>query len=950
MDATIAGRPVATIPASTYRLQFSANFRFNDALAIVPYLSTLGAGAIYASPYLRARPGSDHGYDVVDHNVLNPEVGTPEEHLALIRAAQSRGMGHILDFVPNHMGIGGTENPWWSDVLEWGERSAYAKYFDIDWHPQRADLEGKVLLPFLGDHYGTVLERGELIPVFEAKSGRFAIAYFETRYPLAPETYAPFLRRASELAESGSAQALLVLAESFSNLAQRDDGDLRDRVNGLRELIANLANADTSARNALERAIDEWRVRPEDPASIEALDELLRAQWYRLAFWRVSLHEINYRRFFDINSLAGLRVEDAEVFGQTHRFVFEMIADGRLQGLRIDHVDGLFDPAAYCRLLRDRAIMLGQPVYLIVEKILARFEQLRGDWGIDGTTGYDFLNVVNGLFVDSRAEFAFDRIYQSFATAGIRFDEIVYRSKQRIIFAQLASELSVLANQLYRIAHTDRRSGDLTYDGLREALAHVVAAFPVYRTYVTSEDIDEEDRRFIEWAILVARRRSDIPDDATFDFLQQVLTADITRLEGTHYDRTAVIRFAMRFQQYTSPVMAKGYEDTAFYRYLRLISLNEVGGDPRRFGTSVTAFHRYNENRAKHFPHAMLATATHDHKRGEDTRLRIDALSEMPGRWQRALRTFRRIMKKAYVDDEPVPSANDEYALYQTLLGTWPVEWLGRGVPDDGVEPYVERIEQWLRKALREGKIHSSWTNPNELYEAASIGFLHRVFDVGVSSAAFMREFAPLARDLAIVGMVSSLSQTVLKLTVPGVPDIYQGTELWDLSLVDPDNRRPVDFGLRERLLSEIRERFEGSNRPELARELLRSWHDGRIKLFVLWRLLQLRNERSETFFSGAYRRITTGGRHSDRLLAFARDDVLVIAPRLVYRILRVRESGIPELGFANEYVYLPSKSAKRYRNIFTGEMVDAIPGGRARLMVHDLLQDLPVAVLVPAE
>jgi (1->4)-alpha-D-glucan 1-alpha-D-glucosylmutase len=944
-----------TIPTSTYRLQFSSSFGFRDARAIVPYLAALGAGAIYASPYLRARPGSGHGYDIIDHNALNPEIGTAEEHAAMIAAAQASGIGHILDFVPNHMGIGGSENPWWSDVLEWGERSPYAKYFDIDWHPQRTDLDGKVLLPFLGDHYGSVLERGELAPLFDPASGGFAIAYLDHRYPLASKSYALLLGRAANLAAGTCSRELFALAESFAAAAAPSSEAVaepeRARFVAARKALSELVRTEPAALAAVERALAHWRVAESDPAGAERLDALLNDQHYRLSFWRVSLFEINYRRFFDINDLAGLRVEDAEVFGQTHRFVFDLIADGRLQGLRIDHVDGLFDPAGYCRLVRDRAAMLGHPLYLVVEKILALFEALRDGWGIDGATGYDFMNVVNGLFVDSRAEFAFNRIYREFAANEAGFDEIAYAAKRHIIRSNLASELTVLANLLYRLTRTDRRSSDFTYDGLREALMHVVACFPVYRTYVTGERVEEEDRRFIEWAVTIARRRADIMDDSVFDFLAEVLTADITTVERAHYERTQVLQLAMKFQQYTSPVMAKAIEDTAFYRFMRLISLNEVGGDPSRFGTSIKIFHRHNEWNAKHYPHGMLATATHDHKRGEDARLRIDALSEMPGRWRRALSAFaRRSKTRSFLASHPVPSANDEYALYQTLIGTWPANWLERDViPRGELRPYLERIEGWLRKAVREAKVHSSWVNPNLAYEDAACAFARRLFENG-PAATITRDFLPIVRDVAMVAMVSSLAQVTLKLTSPGIPDIYQGCELWDLSLVDPDNRRPVDFELRMKLLDDLRTRFEREDSVALARELLRSWHDGRIKLFITWRLLQLRNQRRDEFLSAGYRRLPTTGRRADRIVSFAREQVVIVAPRLVYRMLRLRD-GMPELSFTNEQISLPVKFPRRFVNAFTGRHVAAtVEGSRVRLSGAELLRDLPVAVLVPSD
>lgn len=947
MDASVTSPERNWAPLSTYRLQLNAGFRFVDSAAIVEYLAALGIGAIYTSPYFRARAGSMHGYDVIDHNALNPEIGTPEEHRRLILAMQERGIAHILDFVPNHMGIGGVQNPWWTDVMQWGEASPYAKYFDIDWHPPRSDLEGKVLLPFLGDHYGSAIERGDITPVFDPQLGTFGVAYFDRLYPLAPSSYAPLLRRAAEIAEPGLSRPLGVLAASFEGVEH--GAGARETFEHLCDRVKTLA-ASAEGLAAIRRALDDWHPIEGNGAAADRLDALLDRQHYRLSSWRVSLSEINYRRFFDINDLAGLRVEDAEVLAQTHRLAFEMLADGRLQGLRIDHVDGLFDPAAYCRLLHDRAALLGYRQYLVVEKVLARFEQLRDAWNVDGTTGYDFMNAVNALFVDSRAEFAFDRIYRDFAAIAQPFDEIAYEAKHHVMRTQLASELSVLANLFYRVARTDRRSSDYTYDGLREAVAEVIASFPVYRTYVTSESVAEEDRHFIEWAVVVARKRSTVLDDPIFDFIRDVLTASVTSLPNARYDRTEVLHLAMKFQQFTPPVMAKAVEDTAFYRYVRLLSLNEVGGDPQRFGTTVAAFHRFNQNAAKRHPHGMLATATHDHKRGEDARLRIDALSEMPGRWRRALRAFGRLVKKStYVDSAAAPSANDRYALYQTLLGTWPAAWED-SPPADELSAYLDRVEQWFGKAMREAKTHSSWANPNLAYEEGAVNYLRRLFDTGTLPI-FMRDFAPLARDLALVGMVSSLAQTTLKLTSPGVPDLYQGCELWDLSLVDPDNRRPVDFDLRARVLTEMQERAERGGRLDLAKDLLREWRDGRIKFFAIWQLLQLRKRRAKTFLGRDYRHLGCGGPYRDRIVAFTRDRLVVAVPRLVYRILRTSDDGLPALGFTAEYISLPQKFPRRFVNVLTGEPVDALAGAsRTRLIAADLFRTLPVAVLEPVE
>ncbi len=935
MDAEVAP---GDAPLSTYRLQFSPRFRFEDARAIVSYLAELGVDYLYASPYLKARPGSEHGYDVVDPNVLNPEIGTPEEHAAMIAAAQARGLGHLLDFVPNHMGIGGSENPWWEDVLECGEASPYASYFDIDWRPLRSDLRGKVLVPFLGDYYGRVLERGELGLKFAPGTGTFSIAYFDRSFPLATRSYAELLALAAERV-AGDAWPLRALAAEFKEAP-------RDRAIELKAELAGVAR-DPAIVAAIDGALATFAANY-DEGSIDRLDAVLAVQNYRLAYWRVSADEINYRRFFDINDLAGVRVEDAAVLADTHRFVFELIASGQVQGLRIDHVDGLFNPGGYCALLQDRAQALGYPQYLVVEKILAHGEKLRADWRIAGTTGYDFMNLVNGIFVDERSEGAFDRIYRRFAGIATSFDQFAYRAKKDIIRIALASEIEVLTTMLDRIAETDRRSSDYTYNVLRDALVEVVASFPVYRTYVTGEAVESEDLKYIDRALDAARKRSELGDDQVFAFIRSVLTIEAPE-QSANYDRRAVLSFAMKFQQYTSPVMAKAVEDTAFYRYTRLASLNEVGGDPRRFGTSVAEFHRANAERAVQFPHAMLATATHDHKRGEDTRTRIDALSEIPTIWDRAIRRWNRATarKKGLVDGVAAPTENDEYLLYQTLIGTWPTEWFD-GVPAGPErDVYVERICAYLRKAMREAKFRTSWTNPNVPYEDAALGFATAILS-GDRETPFLRELRELARECATVGAVSSLAQTVLKLTSPGVPDVYQGCEFWDLSLVDPDNRRPVDYPLRERAIADMRARVERGETAALAGELLERWHDGAVKAYVTWRLLHLRREERATFASGEYRALATTGSHAEHILAFARGEIVVVVPRLARRLLEHMDAP-PKLSFGAERIVLGSAAPARYVDRFTGAAIDVSNGTEGpSLEAGTLFSSFPVAVLVP--
>ena len=615
------------VPISTYRIQFGPQFRFVDATAVVPYLDALGIGQLYASPYFRARPGSTHGYDVVDHTRFNPEIGDEHEHRAMVDALHARGMGHLVDFVPNHMGIG-TDNPWWVDVLAWGVLSPYSFYFDIDWHKNSVG-RGKVVLPVLGDHYGAVVERGELNVRYDAATSTLTIDYFDNHFPITPPAYGMILTHAAHAAPPETAALLREMGSAFTALRAkpRDPAKrlaLRDRSSALRRELSDRVTSDASFARALDEGCADF---VGDPVR---LDSLVAAQHYRLAYWRVSSDEINYRRFFDINDLAGLRVEDAEVLGRTHELVFAMIADGRIQGLRIDHIDGLSNPAGYTQLLADRSAALGQPLYLVVEKILLGDERLRPSWRIAGTTGYDFMNLVAGIFIDQESERGFDRLYKRVLGRSTTFADEAYEAKRRVMRIDLASELSVLIDGLVRIAHADRRSRDFTSNGLRRALIDVFAMFPVYRTYVVNENIEPDDRRVIRTAVEAARARSEFPDNAVFDFIRDALSAQLVEAAGASYDRREVLQLAMRAQQYTGPVTAKSLEDTAFYRYVRLVALNEVGGEPARFGRSVDEFHAANADRAAAHPHAMLATATHDHKRGEDTRIRIAALTEFP--------------------------------------------------------------------------------------------------------------------------------------------------------------------------------------------------------------------------------------------------------------------------------------------------------------------------------
>jgi (1->4)-alpha-D-glucan 1-alpha-D-glucosylmutase len=899
---------------ATYRLQFHRGFTFRDATELVPYLSKLGISHIYASPVMEARPGSTHGYDIINHNRLNPELGGEEQFRELVDALHRHGMGLILDIVPNHMAVGGCDNAWWLDVLEWGRDSPFAEYFDINWDATRLDLKGRVLLPVLGEQYGVVIENGDIELRFDPQEGSFSAWYFEHRLPISPRTYPSIL--------IAGGQALGEFASAFKEL-ERPPAAARQQAAALKERLSERAS-EPAVAGAISAALSAYAGQKSDPEGFRNLHCLLEAQAYRIADWRVAAEEINYRRFFNINHLAGLRVEAPEVFGRTHRLVGELIRRGDVQGLRIDHIDGLFDPRAYCERVQEKF----GPLYVLVEKILAHYETLP-DWPVAGTTGYDFTNQVLGLFVDPAGERAMTRLYRRIANRGEHFDEVLYASKKRIIQVNLASEMNVLAHEFHGLSMRDWHTRDFTLNGMLAALEEVVAAFPVYRTYVSGCDTSAEDHRYIEWAIAQARKRRHTADTSIFDFLHKVLTARPGDREP--YLRSAeVLRVAMHFQQVTGPVMAKACEDTAFYRYVRLVALNEVGGEPRRFGTSVAAFHHVTVARARLWSQAMVTTATHDTKRGEDARARVALLSELPFVWGRRVARWSRLnrSRRSESDGEIVPDRNVEYLFYQALFGAWPPTL---SVDDpEGMQDIAERLEAYIIKAVREGKERSSWSNPDANYEAGLQRFVRGVLDSSRTNP-FLVEFQSFVTSLARLGAISSLSQLVLKLTVPGVPDIYQGGDLWDFSLVDPDNRRPVDWQARRQLIDEVG--------GACVTDLSRGWQNGREKLFIIRRLLDLRRSHPGLFAQGDYRPIEPEEDSDNHICAFARvrgvEEIVVVVPRLVYHLYQ----GGCSANWGAAKVGLPPG---KWRDVFTGRCQD----GDAPVSVSQLLADFPVAVL----
>ena len=904
------------IPRATYRIQLHAGFKLKEATAIVPYLADLGISHLYCSPYFRARPGSLHGYDVVDHNALNPEIGTRDDLEEFVASLRAHGMGHILDFVPNHVGVMGADNERWMDVLEHGRASRFADFFDIAWSPPNHTLRGKLLVPALGAPYGTVLEAGELQLKYEAERGALAVFYHQHRFPIDPQSYRlvldPVLAEleSQEMKAATELRPLLCAFEALPSPAEGAPFDSCARhleAERCKSQLRSLVGSQAGIQASLDRAIGRMNGAAPDPG-FDSLHALLECQHYRLSYWRVASDDINYRRFFDVNDLAALRMENEGVFDSTHRLLLELIEQGKLDGVRIDHPDGLFDPAAYFATLQARVGASDaerRPLYLLVEKITAAFERLPSAWPVHGTTGYNFAIVLNGLFVDGRARNSMDRLYRSFIGDDLDWAECAFEAKILVMRTSLSAELNVLASQLVGIAQSDRHTRDFTLAALRHALVEVIACFPVYRTYVT-DTASTEDRRFIDWAIGKARRRSDSVAAPVLDFVRSVMLAESSAAPEAM--RADIKAFARKVQQVTAPVTAKGVEDTALYRFTRLVSLNEVGGDPDIFGTSPNQFHADAEYRQTHWPHEMLATSTHDTKRSEDVRARIDVLSEMPSVWSKLIRRWSRINRnrRRRVDGMAAPGPHAEYLLYQTLIGTWPVTALEGGAQAS----YCKRICEYMIKASREAKRRTSWSNPNEEYETALRDFIAAVLERRESNL-FPGEVDVFIQRIARFGYLNGLSQLLCKLTAPGVPDIYQGCELWDDSLVDPDNRRPVDYNRRRELLAVVMQRLGEPATSSLLPELLTSMSDGSAKLYVTYKVLSFRRAHAEIFREGTYRPLNVTGEKAAYLCAYARvhssGTVIALVPRLFARLFG-EESSLPlgEDVWGNTIVELP--------------------------------------------
>ena len=932
------------IPLATYRLQFHRNFTFADAKAVGSYLRDLGISDVYASPIFRARTGSLHGYDVVDPNQINPELGGLEQFDELAGEIQRQGMGWLQDIVPNHMAYD-SENWMLMDVLENGLNSAYADYFDIEWDHPMENMHHKVLAPCLGKFYGQCLEDGEIVLKYDAQG--LAVHYFQLRLPINIESYSMVLApslgalRRKLGPHSPDLIKLLGVLYTLKNLPSSEEARERaDQIIFVKNMLWELYTTNEEIKNFLDEIIARFNGRPGVPESFNPLDQLLAQQYYRLSFWKVATEEINYRRFFNINELISLRVENPNVFELCHRLIFQLIRAGKITGLRVDHIDGLYDPAVYLRRVRQN---VGE-IYVVVEKILELRENLPDDWLVCGTTGYEFANFVNEIFCQSDHEQKFTDLYRRFTGLTAAFGDLVSEKKRLIIGRYMAGDVDRLAHLLRRVSSRDRFGGDITLYGLKRALVEVLTFFPVYRSYISHEKFGAEDRNRMQETLNKAKEMN------PGLILELSFIGKFLLLENgdqlSEQEKSQWIDFIMRLQQLTGPLMAKGFEDTTLYIYNRFLSLNEVGGDPSQFGLGPNAFHDFNLRRARAWPCSLNATSTHDTKRGEDVRARLNVLSELPDEWERHVFQWAEMNRphKRLVRGREVPDRNDEYFLYQSLTGALPLakeEYAG----------FIDRIKNYTIKAVREAKVYTGWLKPDNDYEDAFLAFIEKILEPSKDNA-FLGQLRQWTRKIARFGALNSLSQTLLKLTCPGVPDLYQGTELWDLHFVDPDNRQAVDFELRRKFLAEIKKR-EKENLQPLLLDLLTHWEDGQVKLFLIYKVLNFRRRQQELFQNGSYVPLAVSGMAASRVCAFARRDSavwsVVAVPRLSTVIFSTENAPLGRQGsWEDTALELPGDSPATWSDVFTRETLPEgkTADGKRYLYLRDLLRDFPVALL----
>jgi len=930
------------IPRATYRLQFHSEFNFEAAKNIITYLADLGISDIYASPIFKARKGSTHGYDVVDPTLINPELGTPEQFATLISEIQNHYLGWVQDIVPNHMAYD-SENTWLMDVLENATNSEASDYFDIEWEHPYEDFKGRVLTPMLGNFYGQCLENGEIKLQYD-ESG-LSINYYSLRLPVRIESYARFItQNLGQLARALGGRRhpdfvkLLGILYLVKNAPVEPKGKERyDEIAFVKGLLWELYTQNAEVKEFIDNNIKLFNGEKGNPESFNLLDSLLNEQFYRLSFWKVGAEEINYRRFFTVNELISVKVQEIKVFHKTHTLIAQLVEEGKVTGLRIDHIDGLYDPTEYLKRLRQKV----GDTYITVEKILELKENLPNVWPIQGTSGYEFLNYVNGIFCRRESEEQFNALYIKFTGITTPYEQLFIEKKQLIVEKNLAGDVDNLAQILKKIAVQSRQGIDFTMNGLKRTLSEVLTLFPVYRTYVNGEGLREEDRSYIQEVIEAARGRIPLLVNE-LNFIEKLLLLEWED-SLTPEQKALRLHFVMRLQQLSGPLMAKGIEDTLFYVYNRLLALNEVGGHPGKFGLAIADFHQFNQKQNTDWPHKMNATATHDTKRGEDARARLNVLSEIPEEWEKQVKNWSDLnrSKKVNVRGKAVPAPNDEYFFYQTLIGAYPFD-------ESENETFVGRVKDYILKSVREAKVHTAWLRPDSAYEDSFLAFVEKVLNPDESNQ-FIEAFLPFQKSVASYGMFNSLSQTLLKYTAPGVPDTYQGMEFWDLSMVDPDNRRPVDYSLRISALKDIKEKSQ-TDILKLIDELFSSKEDGRIKLFLTYELLQARKANLAVFQKGDYLPLEVSGKFKEHIVAFARRDenkmAIAIAPRFLTSLIQPGEYPLGKKVWDDTYLQLPPEAPSAWKDTITEQMVQA----HGSLPVGEALKHFPVALLISNE
>jgi (1->4)-alpha-D-glucan 1-alpha-D-glucosylmutase len=926
------------IPVATYRIQFTPDFGFEDAREIVSYLHDLGITDLYASPLFKAKKGSPHGYDVVDLNQLNPDLGSESNFEELHEELKECGMGWVQDIVPNHMAFDG-ENTMLMDVLENGEHSEYYDFFDIEWKHFYDSLSDRLLAPFLGRHYSDALEAGEITLKYDNQG--FHIDYYSLKLPLKIESYVRVITyRLNDLRkrlgdDHPDVIKFLGILYSLKNLPLSREERLGrySQIQFVKRMLWELYSGNNDIREFINGNVDAFNREKESGDDVSLLDSLLSEQFFRLSFWKVATEELNYRRFFNINGLISLRMEDNRVFAGTHSLILNLVRDRKIKGLRIDHIDGLYDPTAYLKKLREET---GE-IYIIVEKILELDEELPALWAVQGTTGYDFLNYVNGLFCKEENGREFNKLYYSFTGFKTSYEALLYKKKKIIIEKEMTGDVDNLAHLLKRISSKHRYGNDMTLYGLKKAIIEILAHFPVYRTYISDSVYEETDRSYMKSAIKKAREANPALL-YELSFLELFLLLEFGEYISAK-DKEEWLHFVMRFQQLTGPLMAKGFEDTTLYIYNRLLSLNDVGGSPDKFGISTEEFHDFNIKRARTQPHSMNATATHDTKRGEDVRARINVLSEIPELWEANIKKWSRInrRKKKAVKGMAVPDKNDEYFLYQTLVGAMPfvAEY----------DEFVPRLKDYVIKAVREAKVHTAWLKPDTDYEENFLAFIDKILSPSAQNK-FLTDFVPFQKMVSFYGVFNSLSQILLKINSAGVPDFYQGSEFWDLNLVDPDNRRPVDYSLRRWLFNEMKSR-EGSDTLQSIDEILKSREDGRVKLFLIHKALEVRLKNRTLFERGEYVPLETGGTFKNNIIAFAwkhkPEWIITVAPRFLTGIVKENQDPLGVHVWDDTHIVLPKDAPHQWSNEIDGILLEV----GERPLIGDILKHFPCAVLV---